>query len=58
LHPGGVFALWSDDPPDELFLTDLRAVFETVQVEVVRFENPLLDRESESTVYVARLAGA
>ena len=58
LHPGGVFALWSDDPPDERFLEDLRAVFETVQVEVVRFETPLLDRESESTVYVARLAGA
>lgn len=58
LHPGGVFALWSDDPPDERFLEDLRAVFETVQVEVVRFENPLLDRESESTVYVARLAGS
>lgn len=58
LHPGGVFALWSDDPPDERFLEDLRAVFETVQVEVVRFANPLLDRESESTVYVARLATA
>ena len=58
LHPGGVFALWSDDPPDERFLADLRAVFETVQVEVVPFANPLLDRESESTVYVARLAGA
>jgi spermidine synthase len=58
LHPGGVFALWSDDPPDERFLEDLRAVFETVQVEVVRFANPLLDRESESTVYVARLAEA
>lgn len=58
LHPGGVFAMWSDDPPDERFLADLRAVFETVQVEVVRFANPLLDRESESTVYVARLAGA
>ena len=56
LHPGGVFALWSDDPPDERFLADLRAVFETAEAEVVRFVNPLLDRESESTVYVARLA--
>jgi spermidine synthase len=56
LHPGGVFALWSDDPPDERFLADLRAVFETAEAEVVRFANPLLDRESESTVYVARLA--
>jgi hypothetical protein len=34
----------------------LRAVFETAEAEVVRFANPLLDRESESTVYVARLA--
>lgn len=56
LHPGGVFALWSDDPPDERFLADLRAVFEKAEAEVVRFANPLLDRESESTVYVARLA--
>lgn len=56
LHPGGVFALWSDDPPDERFLADLRAVFEKAEAEVVRFVNPLLDRESESTVYVARLA--
>jgi spermidine synthase len=56
LHPGGVFALWSDDPPDGRFLADLRAVFEKAEAEVVRFVNPLLDRESESTVYVARLA--
>ena len=58
LHPGGVFALWSDDPPDDRFLADLRAVFETAEAEVVRFANPLLDHESESTVYVARLPGA
>lgn len=58
LHPGGVFALWSDDPPDDRFLADLREVFETAEAEVVRFANPLLDHESESTVYVARLPGA
>ena len=28
LHPGGVFALWSDDPPDEGFLEVLRRVRE------------------------------
>ena len=54
LHPGGVFALWSDDPPDEPFLNMLRAVFATADVHVVSFHNPLLEQESSSTVYVAR----
>jgi spermidine synthase len=53
LQPGGVFALWSDDPPDEDFLGALRIVFPIVAAHVVRFPNPLLDRESASTVYVA-----
>lgn len=55
LHPGGVFALWSDDATDEDFMTDLRAVFRDVRSEVVPFPNPLLDTISRSTVYVARL---
>jgi spermidine synthase len=54
LHPGGVFALWSDDPPDEDFLRSLRAVFASAEAQVVRFPNPLLERESASTVYVAK----
>ena len=55
LHPGGVFALWSDDAPDENFLSHLAEVFETSQAQVVRFPNPLLGKDSESTVYVARI---
>ena len=55
LHPGGVFALWSDDPPDDAFLTALRAVFATVEAHVVDFANPLLEKSSASTVYVAAL---
>lgn len=54
LHPGGVFALWSDDPPDAGFLQSLEKTFATARAEVVRFDNPLLERESTSTVYVAR----
>ena len=54
LHPGGVFALWSDDAPDEIFLRHLAEVFENPQAHVVKFPNPLLDKDSESTVYVAR----
>lgn len=54
IHPGGVFALWSDDPPDEDFLAQLRAVFGRTEAHVVSFHNPLLERDSASTVYVAR----
>lgn len=53
LHSGGVFALWSDDPPDEDFRIDLRAVFGKVETHIVSFPNPLLEKESASTVYVA-----
>lgn len=57
LLPGGVFSLWSDDAPDDDFLQALGAVFTTAQAHVVTFPNPLLERESASTVYVARTAG-
>ena len=56
LHPGGVFALWSDDPPDDAFLQSLSAAFAIASAQVVKFPNPLLERESASTVYVARKA--
>ncbi len=55
LVPGGVFALWSDDPPDEAFLEALRTVFANAISHVVTFPNPLLTRESASTVYVAKM---
>jgi spermidine synthase len=54
LHAGGVFALWSDDAPDDDFIKNLAEVFEHVKAHVVKFFNPLLDKDSASTVYVAR----
>lgn len=57
LHPKGVFALWSDDPPDDEFMDALGAVFETVRAHFVTFPNPLTEDESASTVYVATKAG-
>jgi len=57
LHPGGVFALWSDDAPDDAFIEDLEKVFREVATHVVKFPNPLLDTVSGSTVYVAKLGG-
>jgi hypothetical protein len=53
LHPGGVFALWSDDPPDQDFIAALDTVFAATAAHIVRFHNPLLQTESASTVYVA-----
>ncbi len=54
LRDGGVFALWSDDPPDDSFLTDLAAVFGSTEAHVVEFPNPLTGGVSTNTVYVAR----
>ena len=54
LLPGGVFALWSNDPPDELFHIALSEVFAYSETHVVKFPNPIQHREEASTVYVAR----
>ena len=54
LHAGGVFAMWSDDPPDEEFLTALDGAFAECRAHIVTFRNPLTDCDFASTVYVAR----
>ncbi|KJK39558.1 spermidine synthase [Streptomyces variegatus] len=53
LHPGGVFALWSNDPPDERFTSALREVFAEAAAHVVDFDNPLQGGTSANTVYLA-----
>jgi spermidine synthase len=53
LRPGGVFALWSDDPPDEDFVAVLGGVFARTRSHVVDFANPLTGGTSSNTVYVA-----
>ena len=55
LHPDGVFALWSNDPPDTGFMEVLESVFPEVAAHEVRFPNPLQGGESSNTVYVAKL---
>jgi len=56
LHPGGVFALWSNDAPDADYQSVLASVFAEVRAEIVSFVNPLQGREATNTVYVARKA--
>ncbi len=53
LRGGGVFGLWSDDPPDAGFEAALDAVFPVRRSHVVTFANPLTGGESANTVYVA-----
>jgi hypothetical protein len=53
LRPGGVFALWSNDPPDENFEGALRQVFPRAEAHVIRFQNRVQGREVSNTVYVA-----
>ena len=53
LTAGGVFALWSNDPPEDAFLRRLREVFPVVASHVVSFPNPLRDEEARCSVYVA-----
>jgi spermidine synthase len=52
LHPGGVFALWSNDPPDDAFERVLAGAFETTAAHVVTFDNPLQHRHASNTVYI------
>jgi spermidine synthase len=57
LHPGGVFALWSNDPPDDAFESVLAGAFAISATHVVSFENPLQHRDASNTIYVGIKAG-
>lgn len=57
LKPDGVFALWSNDPPDEAYLELLRTLLVDVRADVVTFANPLQGRDATNTVYLGRAPG-
>jgi spermidine synthase len=53
LRPDGVFALWSDQPPDPDHLAMLRGTFTTAEARAVTFPNPHTGGASSSTIYLA-----
>jgi len=53
LHPGGIFGLWSNDPPDAEFTRLLDSVFQSSESHIVTFANPYTGGESSNTVYLA-----
>jgi len=52
LNPGGVFALWSNDPPDAAFERALAGAFATSEAHVVTFDNWRGEHDASNTVYV------
>ncbi len=52
LRPGGVFCLWSNEPPDGNFRDRMAAAFFTERAEPVVFHNPLQGTEVTQTVYI------
>ena len=55
LRAGGVFALWSNDLPDNAFTALLDSVFEQATAEKVTFKNPLQNNDFVQTVYLAKM---
>jgi hypothetical protein len=54
LHDAGVFALWSNDPPDEEFMSILAEVFAACSAHVIPIDNPLTGAKSSNTIYHAQ----
>lgn len=52
LKPQGVFAMWSQNLPEDSFEALLKTVFERVESHVVSFYNPFQGGESTNSVYV------
>ena len=54
IRSGGVFALWSNDPPEDGFSRLLDKVFGASECHIVTFSNRYSGGESSSTIYLAR----
>lgn len=53
LHHGGIFGLWSNDPPDLEFTRLLESVFAYSKAHTIRFDNPYSGNDATNTVYIA-----
>lgn len=52
IYPGGIFGLWSNDPPDVEFIKRLESIFQKAESHVISFPNPYTGGESSCTVYI------
>ena len=51
IKQGGVYAMWSNDPPEPAYLDVLAQVFNDVEAKVVTFPNHLQGRNATATIY-------
>ena len=54
IKPSGVFALWSNEAPDEKFTSILSNVFANVTGHISEFDNPLQGNTAINGIYVAK----
>lgn len=54
LVDNGVFAMWSQNPPEDDFIALLKTVFDTVESHLVPFENPFQGGIATNSVYVCK----
>lgn len=53
IKTGGVFALWSNELPDQAFIDLLNTVFVSTDSHIVRFPNPYSGGKSINSVYIS-----
>lgn len=56
ISPGGIFGMWSNDPPDAEFVALLNQVFIDSESHIIEFENPYSKGISTNSVYLANVA--
>ena len=54
LNDDGLFALWSNNAPDNDFLRFLKKTFDNARAEKVTFYNSILEEDCTQTVYIAK----
>ena len=54
LKPSGIFALWSTDAEEPVFLESMRECFAEVRVERVEFDTPYRDKPAFNLIYLGR----
>ncbi|NLQ18588.1 spermidine synthase [Marinomonas sp. M1K-6] len=55
IHRGGVFGLWSDEAPDDVFVSVLESVFSKVETHMVYFDNPYTGKKSSNSLYISHV---
>ncbi|MDO3384633.1 spermidine synthase [Gilvimarinus sp. SDUM040013] len=55
LKPKGVFAMWSQNPPEPAFEALLKTVFSRIESHLVSFYNPFQNNQARNTVYVCHV---